>query len=473
MANLTTSDLIFSEQANHNFSRTLGELKRSTLSISNRLNSILLDASFVRDVAAAYSSNNTPFSRPLIANERCGSWYISPAHKQGSAYFKSTDGHTSVWKFSTRRLNLQLLPCIGAYGGCIIVDSTRRGKRMPDALSKTVPIWISVMNRALWPENDEAGRLRTPPSVVSEMENAQISARLDSFVQSFVELGLNLDKLRKELGKPMRPLWVTPESQLPIGRESAEDIFPEYHAVILVTSSRRVSGTEVGEGGYVQGSGDDTENWAHGLTPPVFWANKDLLLRTPEGELPGTIARLVAEAEAAKLVNAGGKAKQFEAIPPTRSMRVLPMADLPEQEDEDIYVVLSPATTKEETWVLESPGARILTLGVGTGKLGSRALRSAMPIIVAFIREHLLKGKTRITISCPGGKDLSVGCALALLCLLYDENGTLLPPSETNVKGIDKLFIKKRLTWISNWKPEANPSRSTLQSVNAFLMERQ
>ena len=337
---------------------------------------------------------------------------------------------------------------------------------MPDALS------ISVLNRALWPEDVEAGRLRTPPSVVSEMEHTQISARLESFVQSFLELGLDLDKLRKELAKPMRPLWVTPESQLPNEGESAKDVFPGYHAIILVTSSRRVSGTEVGEGGYVQGSGDDTENWAHGLTPPVFWANKDLLLRTPKGELPETIARLVAEAEAAKLVNAGGKGKQFDAISPTKTMRVLPMADLPKQEEEDIYVVLSPATTKEETWLPESPSARILTCGVGTGKLGSRALRTAMPIIVAFIKEHNLKGTTRITISCPGGKDLSVGCALALLCLLYDESGTLLPPSETNMKGIDKLFIKKRLTWVSNWNPEANPSRSTLQSVNAFLMER-
>lgn len=118
----TTSDLIFSEQANHNFSKTLGELKRSTLSIHNRLISILVDAQFAEHVADAYG-------RPLIANERCGSWYIDPTQKCGSAYFKSTDGHTGVWKFSLRRLNLHLLEVIGKNDGCIIVDSTRRGKR--------------------------------------------------------------------------------------------------------------------------------------------------------------------------------------------------------------------------------------------------------------------------------------------------------------------------------------------------------
>lgn len=107
-----TADLIFSEQANHNFSKTLGELKRSTLSIHNRLTSILTDAKFAEAVAEAYG-------RPLIANERCGSWYLDPAHKGGSAYFKSTDGHTGVWKFSLRRLNLHLLDVIDKHDGYV------------------------------------------------------------------------------------------------------------------------------------------------------------------------------------------------------------------------------------------------------------------------------------------------------------------------------------------------------------------
>jgi hypothetical protein len=117
----TASDLLFPDQANHKFSKTLGELKRSTFSIRNRLESIQKDAAFALKARDA-------FGRPLIANERCGSWYIDPEHKVGSAYFKSTDGHTSVWSFSTRRLNLHLLEVIGSNDGCIVVDSTRRGK---------------------------------------------------------------------------------------------------------------------------------------------------------------------------------------------------------------------------------------------------------------------------------------------------------------------------------------------------------
>jgi tRNA A64-2'-O-ribosylphosphate transferase len=112
MRPLTESDLIFSEQAGHNFSKTLGDIKRSTLSIHNRLRSIQQDAEFAQAVADSYG-------RPLIANERCGSWYIDPEKKAGSAYFKSTDGHTGVWKFSSRRLNLHLLEIIGNNDGCV------------------------------------------------------------------------------------------------------------------------------------------------------------------------------------------------------------------------------------------------------------------------------------------------------------------------------------------------------------------
>jgi tRNA A64-2'-O-ribosylphosphate transferase len=118
MSASVASDLIFSEQANHNFSKTLGELKRSALSVHNRLRSIEEDAAFARKLREAYN-------RPLIANERCGSWYIEPSEKSGSAYFKSTDGHTGVWKFSSRRLNLHLLDIIGKNDGFVIENRLR------------------------------------------------------------------------------------------------------------------------------------------------------------------------------------------------------------------------------------------------------------------------------------------------------------------------------------------------------------
>lgn len=106
---IQTSDIIFPELST-DFSTTLSSLKRATLSISNRLRSISEDAEFVCAVADAYR-------RPLVANERCGSWYIPLERKAASAYFKSTDGHTGEWSFSLRRLNIQVLEVVGANDG--------------------------------------------------------------------------------------------------------------------------------------------------------------------------------------------------------------------------------------------------------------------------------------------------------------------------------------------------------------------
>jgi tRNA A64-2'-O-ribosylphosphate transferase len=113
---ISLDSLIFPAPS-HSFSKTLTLLKQSRLSIGNRLRSILEDAEFVLRVADT-------LKLPLVANERCGSWYVPPEKKAGSTYFKSTDGHAGQWKFSTRRLNLQLLEVVERSNGCVL---TARG----------------------------------------------------------------------------------------------------------------------------------------------------------------------------------------------------------------------------------------------------------------------------------------------------------------------------------------------------------
>jgi tRNA A64-2'-O-ribosylphosphate transferase len=134
----TLADIVFpSASAQPNLNTLLTDLKRANLSIRNRLRSILQDAEFVRQAYAALGGLSQDESaarpqkptldepgrpaeavgRPLVANERCGSWYVRPSDKGASAYFKSTDGHDDAWKFSTRRLNLHLLEVIGKHDG--------------------------------------------------------------------------------------------------------------------------------------------------------------------------------------------------------------------------------------------------------------------------------------------------------------------------------------------------------------------
>jgi tRNA A64-2'-O-ribosylphosphate transferase len=52
---------------------------------------------------------------------------------------------------------------------------------MPDALSKTVPIWCAVLNHVLFPEAKDALELHTPSQCVSESEHSQIEQRLGDF----------------------------------------------------------------------------------------------------------------------------------------------------------------------------------------------------------------------------------------------------------------------------------------------------
>lgn len=78
---------------------------------------------------------------------------------------------------------MQLLDVAEKFDGAVIVDSTRRGKSMSDALSKTVPIWCCVVNQAVFGVKHE---LFTPPQAVSESEHAQIERRVEGLVRQFL-----------------------------------------------------------------------------------------------------------------------------------------------------------------------------------------------------------------------------------------------------------------------------------------------
>lgn len=361
---------------------------------------------------------------------------------------------------------MQVLDVVETYGGCVVVDSTRRGKSMPDALMKTVPVWCAVFNRLLFPDDEEAGRLYTPPKCVSASEHAQIEVRIPGFVASLEELKLDIATLRAKVKKPLRPIWVTRASELPTSPPSFED----FHPIVLCTASRRATGTEVGEGGYIQGAGDDAESWSLGLTSPLFWNHHEELLHAKEDSLPELIAKLVSQE--ATTPTQGTKAVSVKAAP-WLSIGSFAALTTGAAYNYDIIITIG---LRDALPPVPIPPRKHIHLQCKPGKLGSRDLRTQLPHLQSSIAN--LSSRRRVLVCDTEGRDFAPGVALALLCLYADEGGSF-PTRTTTTNGangvnktrsLDKSFIRQRLSWVMTSLPSASPSRATLQSVNEFLL---
>jgi tRNA A64-2'-O-ribosylphosphate transferase len=161
---------------------------------------------------------------------------------------------------------------------------------MPDALSKTVPIWCAVVNRAISLRRQQHDaeatstsgwdvELYTPAGVVSSQEHHQIALRLDGWAKAlvvrsqplcFFHLGLtrvlqgSSFVLPLDLAAPLRPFWITPATATFPVLQTISSSSPPFLPVVCVSASKHVDyGMERRVAGYVhvQGSGDDHELW--------------------------------------------------------------------------------------------------------------------------------------------------------------------------------------------------------------------
>lgn len=328
---------------------------------------------------------------------------------------------------------------------------------MPDALSKTIPIWIAVLNTILFPEDFASHQLRTPEDVVSRSEHSQIEARLPSLIEDLKSLELDLGRLRAKLsGRPMEPVWVTPDSTSPAIK--VERHLKGRHLIVLCTASGRTTSAHRPDSDYVQGAADDSESWACGLTASKFWEHKEQLLSAPEDDLPELIQ---------KLMNTEIDFSETIKLPVVvRSTNVSIANNAAAETMYAEYDVVISCSTHPSTFLSEKLQKHYIHLTCGSGKIGSRQLRSQLAQVEQL--RNVLSPSSRVLITCAGGKDLCVGVALAMICFFYDDKGSLMAEGTSAVQS--KHIIKKRLAWITTSMPEASPSRATLQSVNAFLL---
>jgi len=330
---------------------------------------------------------------------------------------------------------------------------------MPDALSKTIGIWIVVINRLLFSERPDSHELMTPSEVVSDSEHAQIEERLDRFVEEVRRLDLNLDELREKVKKPMRPYWVTPATSLEsLSKPSDNDTFA---TVVLCTASSKPSFEVRNDPDYVQGAADDHEAWSCGLTAPVFWKNSAILLSTAEDDLPAKIAELVSDSTTKKDVTLPA------VIKPTTSLYIGDESTIEQASQTiDVLVYCGTSVDPEIRRRIETRGGTVIHLSCTSGKNGSRQLRTSLQNLDTLGKTD--KQDPIVLVAGPDDRDMAVGAALAIVCSFVDESGRL---NCTNRQSdTNKAEIKKRLSWIIVSKPDAAPSRATLQSVNSYLM---
>ncbi|KAL9049580.1 MAG: hypothetical protein Q9162_007149 [Coniocarpon cinnabarinum] len=223
---------------------------------------------------------------------------------------------------------------------------------------------------------------------------------------------------------------------------------------------------------YIQGAGDDSETWAKGLTPELFWANSGFLLGEDECGLPNVISsiqtRPLAGAHPRELVTQVSNK-------PSVFVGSLGGTTVTAPKAAQILIGSSTATEGPDTTGSEAP---VLHLQCAEGKQGSRDLRRELTKLSDFL--PILREQQPVVVLCPTGKDLSVGVALAVLCKWQATADSAHPVQRisTNLDRdeqiesphIDKRTIKRELAHITVRLPAANPSRATLNAVNSFLM---
>lgn len=319
------------------------------------------------------------------------------------------------------------------YCRCIIVDSTRKGKRIPDALSKTIPIWCSTLNRAVAKHRKKDSEefdasFYSLPSVVSRSEHAQIEARIDGFAQRLLDSkAIDMELIANLLQKPLRPIWLTPQSTLLINDPPDYSDVPFWPVICLSASQAVESGSQARPGYlYVQGSGDDQEAWCmvknnyhpdifihtrllkgkKGLTPRIFWQHHDELVNASStAECEGRVRQLVKEekenVEAAP-ENDPAAPPLFKFIDGTTVAIGSRLSGKPPACWVHFDVVVNCTQLEFEENKNEAYKHRYLQLPIPEGKKGQHALYNSIPVVLDFVKPHLAQHR-KVLVHCTKG----------------------------------------------------------------------
>jgi len=216
---------------------------------------------------------------------------------------------------------------------------------MPDAFSRTIPIWAAVLNRTVQilrrnmthdhPQRNNISKTKTeyddaiwdttlftPSTCVTKEEHDKINALLDDRVQTLIQSGVILDPdwLIHNFDRPLRPYWITNDKTYSSKDSECSFNMPEYSSryisIVCISCSRMNSNSSMPHSMqnqkmeckdliermstnfdknekredldwyYSPGAADDDESWSHGLTPRLFWSNFDSILKYDTSQAP-------------------------------------------------------------------------------------------------------------------------------------------------------------------------------------------
>eukprot|EP00871_Galdieria_phlegrea_P003834 jgi/Galph1/4451/GphlegSOOS_G3084.1 len=492
------------------------ELRSLALSPFNRLCSIVHDATFVDSLSSLAPSV------PIGGNARAGLWYVRTEKLQFECSFKSSDGHYRQWNFSFWRCNLLVLRWLVSRGAVFIIDTTRQGKKFPDSLSKTIPIWCLVMNQVLEkigffdPCTSEAG-FSYLPDWVSPEERHWIEQKSKHWTESlykqeeFISVLKELITENAVFKKPMRPIWVHRDenfSKQPIANYLKLPFLPIIcvsvsscldHQKWLVYSCKEITHSFC----YVQGAGDDEESWNGGLFPRLFWFNEKTILQQGPKCCEGRIKKLLEQVKSLPLqlctedyypgyiellqINSDAAVHLFWS-------NQVPVAAVLKDLDVHVHLILSAGERFSSlvdlfSWVSSALGnnERIVRVNVvdRAGRLESkhfgieRMLKEALGQLDSF----LLERKQSVMIWCPYNTDWATCLLLSWLVIHCKQ----LHPTKIHKEGriyqswwitkqsrivVDKHQLIQIFWWLSKTFLLSPPCRNTIQQMHRFLLSK-
>ena len=176
---------------------------------------------------------------------------------------------------------------------------------------------------------------------------------------------------------------------------------------------------------YIQGAGDDTENWACGLTAEAFWRNKGYLCKDGgEENVQSRVTDVMSQERRLKV-------SKMTPVSPSTTCKPFFIGTLEAVERDAIGAFdciitcdnIEPPEASQKS--RDHTGPFFLHLACRTGKLGSRVLRDQLGRIDPFLKSIFARTVVpTMLFACSTGRDLSIGVALAVLCMYYNDEGT-------------------------------------------------